>query len=168
MDSPDKSHERDLYPVVKAWLRPLLETQFASVHLEITADRTFSNTLKRMIAPERDIIFSFLKDAAPDLTGFVTGRKGDPYPRMEFLVVEVKNTPIRLDDIYQTRKYAEFFDAHHALLVSTHEVPEEIMRLSKVVYPLLAIPPYNKITFCRFSNAGNSVEWIPDDPFVKR
>ncbi len=169
MDNLGKSNERHLYPAVEAWLRPLLEAQFASVHLEVTAGGTFSNTLQSLIDPSREIVFSFLKDAAPDLTGFVSGRRGDRYPSREFVVVEVKNTPIKLDDIYQTRKYAELFDAHYALLVSTQEVPEKLLRLSRVVSPyLLAIPVYNKITFVRFLNGGNSVVWIPDDPFTKK
>lgn len=43
------------------------------------------------------------------------------------------------------------------------------MRLSKVVFPyLLAIPAYKYITFVRFRDGGNSVEWIPSDPFEKK
>jgi hypothetical protein len=47
-------------------------------------------------------------EAPPDLTGFV---KKDSTSSREFLVVEVKAQTIRLGDIYQTRKYAELFDA---------------------------------------------------------
>ncbi len=166
MDSPDESKERDLYASVETWLRPLLEAQFASVHLEITAHKTFSNTLKQMVSPNRDIIFSFLKDTRPDLTGFV---KGDRYPSPEFIVVEVKNRPIKLVDIYQLRRYADLLDAHYALLLSP-EIPEEIMRLSRALFPYLTtIPGAGKhTTLVRFREGGNSVEWFPDDPFVKR
>jgi hypothetical protein len=102
------------------------------VYLEVTAYRTFTNTLKSQIEKHPDLIFAFLREAAPDLTGFV--KKDSTSPR-EFLVVAVKAQTIRLDDIYQTRKYAELFDARFALLISPSEIPEEIMRLSQVIFP---------------------------------
>lgn len=117
--------ERDYYEPVKDWLDKMLAEKFASHHLEVTAEGKFSNTIQAQIDRHRDLIFAFLrKDAAPDLTGFV---KKDEESSREFIVVEVKNEPIKLDDIYQTRKYAELFDARYALLISTHEIPEKIM-----------------------------------------
>ena len=109
--------ERETYPHIKSWLEEQLKTRFTDFYLEITADRKFSNTLKQQIDRNRDLIFNFLKEAAPDITGFV---KGD-YSK-EFIVVEIKNKPIKLEDIYQSRKYAELFDARYALLVSTKEI----------------------------------------------
>lgn len=80
-------------------------------------------------------------------------------------MVEVKARTIRLDDVYQTRKYAELFDARYALLVSTCEIPEEIRRLSQVIYSLLSLPAYKQLTLVEFANNGNSTDWFPDDPF---
>ena len=160
-----KATERQYYAAVKTWLEALLQERFATVYLEISAARTFSNTLKAQIDRNRDLIFSFLREAAPDLTGFL---KRDGASSREFIVVEVKNRALKLDDIYQTRKYAELFDARYALLVSTHEIPEEIMRLSKVVFPLLTLPAYKQLTLFRFGDSGNSVDWFPEDPFAKQ
>jgi len=155
--------EREIYPHIKNWLEEQLKTRFTDFHLEITADRKFSNPLKQQIDRNRDLIFNFLKEAAPDITGFV---KGD-YSR-EFIVVEVKNKPIKLDDIYQTRKYAELFDARYALLVSTEEIPEEIIRLSKVVFSLLSLPAYKQLTLVYFGDNAKKVVWFPDNPFIKK
>jgi hypothetical protein len=160
-----KSGERQLYPLVGAWLRALLEAQFASVHLEVSAAGTFTNVLKQMIDPSREIIFSFLRDAAPDLTGFV---KRDRSSSVEFVVVEVKTTPIKLADIYQTRKYADLFDAHYALLLTPRDIPEEILRLSRVAFPYITLIPGNRhISLVKWRDGGNSVEWVPDDPFAR-
>ena len=145
---------------MKNWLDELLRQLFTGHHLEITANGNFSATLKMQIPEHRDIIFTFLKEVAPDITGFVI--KDHTF---EFIVVEFKDTKIRLDDIYQTRKYAELFDARYALLVSTEEMPVEIIRLSSVVPYLLPIPGYGKLTLVQLSKDGKSSTWFPTSPF---
>lgn len=130
-DKKEGKAEREYHEIVKTKLEELLRTKFDNFHLEITADKKFSNKLKAEISPHgyRDIIFHFLKHAAPDITGFIKGGHSS-----DFIVVEIKREAIKLDDIYQTRKYAELFNAKYALLISAKEIPEEIKRLSKVVY----------------------------------
>ena len=154
--------EKSYYQPVKDWLERQLQTRFSDFHLEITANKQFSNKLKELINDYRNIIFRFLNEAAPDITGFV---KGEISP--EFIVVEIKNKEIKIDDIYQTRKYAELFDARYALLVSTKEIPEEIKRLDKVVFTLLALPAYKRLTLVRFDGETNDGEWYPENPFAK-
>lgn len=165
MANQNGKRERDFYEPVKSWLDKILAEKFASHHLEVTASGSFSNTIQKQIADHRNLIFAFLKkDAAPDLTGFV---KKDAESSREFIVIEVKDEPIKLDDIYQTRKYAELFDARYALLVSTHETPEKILRLSKVVYNLLSFPPYKKIALVHFADGGANVTWADENPFLQ-
>jgi hypothetical protein len=131
------------------------------VHFETTANKKFSNQLKSKISDHRHIIFSFLKEVAPDITGFIT--KGN---LTDFVVVEIKNEEIKLDHIYQTRKYAELFDAKFAFLVSSHEIPEEIKRLSKVVSSLLQFSYSRKLFLGHFSIVTNSFhEWHLENPF---
>src|SRR6266852_6382387 len=156
--------ERSYYESVKNWLEQILKEKYASFHLEVTAYRQFSNALQSQIDSHRELIFAFLKEAAPDITGFV---KKDSASLREFVVVEVKTAPIKLDDIYQTRKYAELFDARYALLISTSEIPEKISRLSRVVYSLLALPAYKQLTLVRFEANGSRSTWFPDCPFGK-
>jgi hypothetical protein len=162
MATLNREGERSYYESVKNWLEQILNEKYASVHLEVTANRQFSNVLQAQIDANRDLIFAFLKEAAPDITGFV--KKDSSSPR-EFIIVEVKTTPIKLDDIYQVRKYAELFDARYALLVSTSEIPEKITRLSRVVYSLLALPAYKQLTLVRFADEGTT--WFPECPFGK-
>ncbi len=130
---------------VKAKLEEILGAKFSNFRVEITADKRFSNELKAQVGMHRDIIFAFLKDAAPDMTGYVKGDYSS-----DFMVVEVKAEKTRLDDIYQTRKYADLFEAKYSLLVSTEEIPEEIKRLSRVVATLLLRAGYGYLTLVPF------------------
>src|SRR5712664_4789637 len=150
--------ERSYYESVKNWLEQILKEKYASFHLEVTAYRQFSNVLQSQIDSHRELVFAFLKEAAPDITGFV---KKDSSSLREFVVVEVKTTPIKLDDIYQIRKYAELFDAKDALLLSTSEIPEKITRLSRVVIPLFMLPAYKQLTLVRFAADGRTITSFP-------
>jgi hypothetical protein len=153
--------ESEYYQPVKAYLESLLKDKGATFHLEITARRRFSNTLKAHVGQHRDIVFHFLREAAHDIAGFIESDYSS-----EFLVVEVKERQLKLDDIYQARKYAELLDARYGLLVSPVEIPEEIKRLSKVVYSLLSLPAYKTLTLVRFDPNSNAiVEWFPRSPF---
>ena len=93
--------EREYYEIIRDRLTELLGSQPDSFHLEITADKRFSNILKEGIGQYREIIFYFLREAAPDITGFIKKQYST-----EFIVVEVKRDIVKIEDIYQTRKYA--------------------------------------------------------------
>jgi len=156
--------EREYYPVIKTKLEDLLKTKTTNFHLEITADRQFSNKLKAQIRADRDIIFQFLKEAPPDITGFIKSEYS-----ADFIVVEFKRERMRLEDIYQTRKYKELFPAKLAFLVSLRPIPEEIKRLHKVTYPLLATGgSYEAFTLVYFNEENGEIEeWYPENPFEK-
>jgi hypothetical protein len=155
--------EKDYYPVLKSKLEELLESRFRDFHLEITAE-TFSNNLKSKIPKGRDLIFHLLKEAKPDITGFMQEQYAT-----EWFIAEFKKEKLRLDDIYQARKYAELFDAKYALLVTTEEIPEELKRLSKIVLPLLLLRGgYSRLTLVRFDEQeGQFVDWFEENPFPK-
>jgi len=156
-----ESKESQYYKPVKTKVEEILKETQRAYHLEITAGRTFSNKLKRKISDYRHIVFYFLKDVAPDITGFI-----EEDVLTKFIVVEIKNEPIKLDHIYQVRKYAELFEARYALLVSTKEIPEEIKRLSKVVHSLLLLPAYETLTLVKFNEETREFdEWFPKNPF---
>jgi len=156
--------EREYYPVIKAQLEDLLKTKITNFHLEITADKKFTNKLKAVIRPDRDIIFQFLKEASPDITGFIKGEYS-----ADFVVVEFKREKIKLEDIYQTRKYKELFPAKLAFLVSLQPIPEEIKRLHKVTYALLGTgSSYEAFVLVYFNEEnGEMGEWYPENPFEK-
>ena len=152
--------EKDYYEPIKKRFEDLFNTK-RETHLEITANENFSNMLKEQIPDSRHIIFYFLKEVAPDLSGFVRRDYGT-----EFIVIEVKDEVLKLDHIYQTRKYAELFDARFAFLVSTQEIPEEIKKLSKIIYSLLSLPAYKKLILVQFDkNTNRFVDWFEENPF---
>jgi hypothetical protein len=153
--------EKSYYPLILQKFTELFESKGYKIHFEITATKKFSNKLKSKIPEYQHIIFYFLKDVAPDITGFIS-RDGSTY----FVVIEVKNEEIKLDHIYQTRKYAELFDARFAFLISTKEIPEEIKRLSKIIYSLLSLPAYRRLTLIQFDIKTKSFQdWYPENPF---
>jgi hypothetical protein len=160
--SPTKK-EKDYYHDLKIRLEELLKSRFSEFHLEITATKTFSNKLKAEIPEHRNLIFHYLKEAPPDLTGFIK----EQYTT-DFVVAEFKKGTLRLDDIYQARKYGELFGAKYVMLITTEEIPEELKRLSKVVYSLLSLPGYYKLTLVRFDEEQEQfVDWFEENPFLK-
>jgi len=156
-----KDNESEYYEPVKTKVEEILKETRSSYHLEITARKTFSSKLKGKISDYREIVFSFLKDVRPDITGFI-----EEDFLTKFIIIEIKNETVKLDHIYQVRKYAELLDAQYALLVSTEEIPEEIKRLSRVVHRLLSLPAYKTIALVKFNEeTGELDEWFPENPF---
>ena len=165
----EAAQERKYYPPVKEDLGRLLQMFFgdrlSSLHLEITATGRFSNGLKEKIGPGRDMIFSFLTRASPDITGCVGVKES--YGESGFIIVEIKARELKLDDIYQAHKYADLFDARYGFLISAHSVPEELKRLSRTVYALLAFPGYGRMTLAKYSIEDREFgDWFPQNPFA--
>jgi hypothetical protein len=133
-----------------------------TIYIETTADKHLSNTLKSKIRKGWELIFSFLKSTRPDLTGFVEDQS-----KIDFMVVEFKNEPLILDDIYQLKKYADLFDAKYSLLISTDEIPDELKRLRDVIPDLLSRSVgHNKLTIVHYDIKQHSfLDWFPEDPF---
>ncbi len=156
-------NEKKYYEPIRKEFEELFKDK-GEISLEITANKKFSNNLKAQISNHREIIFYFLKEAAPDISGF---RKRDL--RIYSIVIEIKDEVIKLDHIYQTRKYAELFDAKFAFLVSTQEIPEEIKKLSKAVRSLLSLPysyPPKRLVMVQFNKDTNKfVDWFEENPF---
>lgn len=155
--------EKAYYGVIKEKMEGLFREKITNVYLEITATGKFSPKLKKEIHPGGDIIFYFLKDAAPDITGFIKRDYSS-----DFVVVEVKQK-IKLDDVYQTKKYADLFETKFAFLVTLEPIPEEIKRLSKIIPTLLMRPSiYSAFTLAQFDEQSNEfVDWFEKNPFTE-
>ena len=83
------------------------------------------------------------------------------------IVIEVKKDEIKLDNIYQARKYGELLETQFAFLVSPKEIPEEIKKLSSVTIDLLSLPYYKKLVLCQFDEKTNQiVDWYEENPFM--
>lgn len=159
-----ETKEKDYYTIIQWTFVELFESKGFKAYFEITANKKPSNELKSKLSDYRHIIFYFLKDVAPDITGYI---EKDGFT--DFVIIEIKNEKIKLDHIYQARKYADLFEAKFAFLVSTKEIPEEIKRLSKVVYPLLSAPSiYQSRTLAHFDEGAKFFkDWYPENPFEK-
>lgn len=153
--------ENKYYEPVRTKLEEILKARFHSVYLVVTAKKVFPEKLKAKIRNERDIVFFFLRQAAPDITGFVR-----EYFLFDFVVVEIKVERIRLDDIYQAKKYADLFEARYALLISTEEIPEEIKRLYRAGDSLLQLSVGEELILAQFDKKKGFVEWFPENPFI--
>lgn len=156
--------EGDYYPIIKTKIENLLKAKSKKCHIEITAN-SFSDKLKNELLRtqgHREIIFYFVKKARPDLTGFIEGEYSS-----DFLIVEIKTKKIELGDVYQTREYAELFNAKYSLLISTKEIPAEIKGLSRATPNLLLSGyGYEKIVLAHYDNEKEDfVEWFEKNPF---
>jgi hypothetical protein len=163
--SQSAREESDYYAIIKTKIEEVMKNKFKESYLEITSKRKFSKKLKHEIAlTNRDIIFYFLQNTAPDITGFVK----DEFSTY-FFIAEIKREKIQLGDIYQTRKYSELFNAKYSFLISTEEIPEEIIKLSKVVFSLLnGGHGYDRITLVHYDpDKENFIEWFEKNPFEK-
>lgn len=171
--------EAEWYPVVRDRLAEAFRKRFGDaiegLHLEVTGGGKFSEKVKSKISPGREIIFSFLGSAgaSPDITGFIDVK--NRYNDSGFVVVEFKKEVLKLDDVYQARKYGELFDARYAFLVSMAQIPEEVKRLSRTVPSLLSLDSYRRLTLVWFSTKaiyqgkvpGEFDGWFPEDPFAE-
>lgn len=159
--------EHDSYNKVRAKLGELFRTRVKDIYLELTADKGFSNTLKSAIPKGREIVFNFLKTKVtrPDITGFIKGQYSS-----DFVVAEVKTETLKLDDIYQTKKYMDLLGAKFIFLISLRPIPEEIKRLRETAVHQLLMSPHYTYPFVLAeydSGANDFIEWYPENPFEK-
>jgi len=159
--------EREYYKSIKGRLEELFRAKAErAVYLEVTANGKFSKELKKEIPNHINIIFTFLKgkEFAPDITGFIKGSYSS-----DFIVIEIKDELIKINHIYQTKKYFDLFQAKFAFLISTHEIPEEIKRLCNTNNQILYVPTiYKSLTLAKFDKDTNKFkDWYPDNPFEK-
>ncbi len=154
--------ERDYYKPIKTAFEKLFKEK-GEVYLEITADKPLSNKLKSEVNDHRGIVFYFLKEARPDICGYFMKDSNSK----RFIIIEIKNTPLKLDDIHQTRKYAELLEGYFVFLVSTKEIPEEIKKLHKSAHSLLSLPYcYERIFLCQYDEKSEQiVDWFENNVF---
>lgn len=111
--------ESKLYKPVQDILIKKFKSMGRKVHIEITSDGTFSRGLKEVLDIETVNILR-VERLRPDLTGYYE-EKG----RNEIIIVEVKAKEITLMDISQAKTYADIFNAHYCILVSSKRLGRE-------------------------------------------
>jgi hypothetical protein len=116
--------EESLYePIMKALKRVFI--CLGECHLEISADKRFSNKVKRQFSKDTLYIIR-VEGFFPDLTGFVK-----THHATDLVTVEIKPKEIVIRDVFQAKEQGEIFDARYVLLVSPRPIPEEIRRFIK-------------------------------------
>lgn len=154
------SKESDYYKPIQSAFDNLFREK-GSFYSEITANGQPSNRIKEQVHDNRNILFSFLRDARPDITGFFV----EEYSK-KFFVIEIKNEEIKLDHIYQTKKYIDLFDAYFGFLVSTKEIPTEIKKITNMQFRILDIGQYRKFSICQYDEEQKAiVDWHKENPF---
>lgn len=155
--------EKEYYEAVRKGIEALFGRRGKTCYFEITSEG-LSEKLKGHIPKGREIVLSFLSGSVkPDIVGLIE----EEY--RPFVVVEVKEHAVKLDDIYQARKYADLLEAKFTFLVSLQQIPEQIKRLveatSDIVNFFMAGRMFNLVHFDTEQN--QFLEWIPDNPFEK-
>ena len=166
-----KDVERECYWIVKDKFEELFKSRGIQVYLEVTASGKFSDRIKSVVPRGKEIVFLFLRQVAPDITGFVEiPSKSVSISTRKFVVIEVKRE-VRLGDVYQLKKYADLFDASFAFLVSLSPISEEIKRVFDVcmLFPKLRGGNiYQAFVITYFDiNSKEFMEWFDENPFTK-
>ena len=141
-------------PLYKPIMNALIEVfdHLGDCHLEITADKRFSNKLKRQFSKDTLYIIR-VEGFFPDLTGFVKMQY-----TTDLITVEVKAESIVIKDIFQAKEQAEIFDAKYALLVSPKTIPEEIRRFVKDRSLILNYLNRRRVVIAQFNEATEEFE----------
>jgi hypothetical protein len=165
--------EKELYEPVRRHLWNCFQPpKFDYAYLAVTSDGNFPEEILTHVPQYEEIIFAFLKKKnSPDITGFVElVTKTEPkYATFQFITVEIKNAVIKLEDIYQAKRYADLFKAKHGFLISTKPIPTTIKRLCEKI-PILYIAgtQYDKLRLAQFDVEKNKIieeSWFPKSPF---
>jgi hypothetical protein len=149
-----------LYEPVLIELKRLFESVGVTASLEITATTGARDKVAQAIVPGHDILFAFLNGNRPDILGVDDKRR--------WIVAEIKDGGIGLEEVYQAKKYKELFSAPFGFLVSATRIPTRLRRLCEVRPAILrSSDDYRAfLVLAQFDPDGrNFVDWFPDNPF---
>jgi len=81
----------------------------------------------------------------------------------------MKEPALKINDIYQLRRYADLFEAQFAFLISLQPIPEEIKRLVTSIPHVLSLVNWNhKLVLVQLDPKSKEfTEWFPENPFEK-
>jgi hypothetical protein len=125
-------------------------------HFENTSNG-FSEKARELL--DDDILFILkIQKMYPDLTGYLIEKHA--HNTCKIIVVEVKDHKPTLNDIYQTKKYAETLNASLALLVSPKKTSVELKRfLIKRKGQITTFFPKNQVLIGLYDEAKKSIEF---------
>ncbi len=160
------SDEEDLYePILNSLKEMIKDSEVKDCLLEITS-RGITPSMEREVD---DPAFYFLKEERqqPDIMGYVVEEESrvglglDVFDAKSRVIVEVKKNRVGITDIYQTKRYAEVFDAKYAFLISAGPLEEGIRRFIRsrpAVTSYTYSGGHRRVTFLRFDKEKHTFE----------
>jgi hypothetical protein len=152
--------EKQMYEPVMAQLQKRFGKRGFVTQLEIAASAGASDAIAEGIPYGQGILFSYRSSNRPDILGWTQKR--------DWIVAEVKEAALGLDEIYQTKRYKELFCARYAFLISSVPVSEQLKRLCRANPRVLGsfgdylgcfvLAEFNHVT-------GDFAIWFPENPF---
>lgn len=144
--------------------------QFGECEFEIT-EKNITEKAKAWL-DDAALFFIRVEKKLPDLIGRFKPdpSKSPPYGFYEGLIIaEVKNVRPTIKGIFQTKLYAEVFDAPYAFLISSKEMMEEMRRFLSKRYLLLSYGAYRRVYIAKFDVTTQTIDerWYPECPFKR-
>jgi len=145
--------ERDLYEPIREALKLQIST---CVGFDCVLEDTSREITPNIRARIDDLAFFYIeKDKnLPDLIGYFEVERG----RKNIIIVEIKKKIHKIDFIYQTKKYAELFDAKYALLISFEKPQDRVKRLLLAKQAIYTYGNNKQILIATFDKSSSSFE----------
>ena len=162
--------EDQLYKPIKNYLQEEF-IQFGECEIEITKKKITEKA--KAWLDDAALFFIRVEKKLPDLMGRFKPdpSKSPPYGFYEGLIIaEVKNVRPTAKGIFQTKLYAEVFNALYAFLISSKEMMEEMRRFLSKRYLFLSYGAYRKVYIAKFDVTTQKIDknsWYPEYPFKK-
>jgi len=150
------SQEKYFQSILGSVKKSLEESDVKNILIEITAHGKFSNEMLNKLGETG----SFLgRGFSPDICCFYDSKS---------ITVEVKDSELTIQDIYQAKQYAELIKAEKAFLISTTGLPNRIIKFINIRPDILTYGLGKQLYIGIFDTDGKIImpsKWIPISPF---
>ena len=151
MSKRESKKEESLYESIMTVLKRVFSC-LGECHLEITAKKSFSNKLKKAF-DDVALYMITVERFFPDITGFVKTKYST-----DIITVEVKPKKPMIKHIFQTKDYAQIFDAKYAIIVAPKAISEERRRFILKRREIISRYPQEPIILARFDKITEEFE----------
>jgi len=150
------TQDRHFKPICESMKKLLVETGAKDILVEITAYGKFPNELLNKLGETG----SFLgRGFSPDICCFYDSK---------FITIEVKDSELNIQDIYQAKQYAELIYAEKGFLISTVGFPTRILKFINIRPDILNYGDGKQLYIGLFDENEKTIlpsKWIPISPF---
>ncbi len=155
--------EEKLYEPIRGILERKFINAVGACRIWRTDRGQFPSELMKEIPIEKEILFSFGREAKPDLTGFVRIDTNV----VDFITVEIEDGKAKLEDIYQAKRYADLWGAKYGFFITEEALPEKFRRLDRVsqIFSGFRGATIYSARYDRIANTIPDESWYPGSPF---